>query len=157
MSKYKNIHFSIIYYVLNDNLDVSSISTHTYLSVSVIYCCITRLYCLQPIVLGTIFLIPSQGRSHCNESSLKPQLKILCIIEIWYKCIGPWPCFLKEFNTIMRINWLQNAMFASVEPFKICKTWTFKGSGYFINLKHVLNRLSQLFALKIYIMMSKTS
>ena len=52
MSKYKNINSSIIYYVLTITLDVSSIGTHTHLLVLVIYCSITRLYCLQPIVLG---------------------------------------------------------------------------------------------------------
>jgi hypothetical protein len=55
MSKYKNINFSIIYYVLTITMDVFSIGTHNHLLVLVIYFSIITLYCLQPIVLGIIF------------------------------------------------------------------------------------------------------
>ena len=56
MSKYKNINSIIIYYVLTITLDVSSIGTHTHLLVLVVCYTITRLYCLQPIVLGIILM-----------------------------------------------------------------------------------------------------
>jgi hypothetical protein len=63
MSKYKNIVASIIYYVLMITLDVSSIGTHTHLFALVIHYSIIRLYCLQPIVLGSILMNLTQGMS----------------------------------------------------------------------------------------------
>ena len=57
MSKYKNINSSSIYYVLTITLDASSIGTHTHLLVLVINYSITRLYCLQPIVLGIMMFL----------------------------------------------------------------------------------------------------
>ena len=64
MSKYKNNNSSIIYYVLTITLDVSSIGTHTHLLVFVVCYSITRLYCLQPIVLGIILMNLTQGMSN---------------------------------------------------------------------------------------------
>jgi len=63
MSKYKNINSSIIYFVLTTTLDVSSIGTHTYLLVLMIYYSIIRLYCLQSIVLGIILMNLTQAMS----------------------------------------------------------------------------------------------
>jgi hypothetical protein len=55
MSKNKIFNSSIIYHVLKITLDIPSIGTHKHILVLVTYCSITRLYCLQPIVLR-IFL-----------------------------------------------------------------------------------------------------
>jgi hypothetical protein len=69
MSKYKNICFSVIYFVLTITLDVSCIGTHTHFFDLVIYYSIIRLYCLKPRVLGMILMNLTQGMSHSNQSS----------------------------------------------------------------------------------------
>ena len=77
----------IIYSVLNDNLDVSNISTHTHLLVLVI-CSITRLYGLQPKVLGIIFLIPSQGRSFAPKVAVLEAIKEIPCMYYLLRGIG---------------------------------------------------------------------
>jgi hypothetical protein len=68
MSKYKNFHSSIIYFVQTITMKVSIIGADTHLLALVIYDSITKLYCLQPIVLGIILMELNQDMSSLTSS-----------------------------------------------------------------------------------------
>jgi hypothetical protein len=74
MSKNKKINSSITYYVLTMTLDVSSIGKYTHLLALVTYYSITRLYCLQPIVLGLILINLTQR--YVRKSSILQWLQV---------------------------------------------------------------------------------
>ena len=64
-------------------LDVSSIGTHTHLSVLVISYSIIRLYCLQPVVLGIIL---TQGMSDFAFKGLNLLLMSWLTFNLLQKC-----------------------------------------------------------------------